>query len=61
MITDGIDDVIGPCIRQSDNNEGVDEDEYERWKTQGPEWSREQYLRGGHPVVGYKCAQNTRI
>jgi hypothetical protein len=51
MITGRIDDVIGPFIRQSDNNEGVDEDEYERWKSQETEWSREQYLRGGHLAV----------
>jgi hypothetical protein len=30
-----------------------DEDEYERWKTQEPEWSREQYLGDGHPVVNW--------
>jgi hypothetical protein len=27
------------------------DDEYERWRTQEPEWSREQYLGDGHPVV----------
>jgi hypothetical protein len=51
MITGEIDDVIGAFISRNDNNEGVDEDDYERWKTQEPEWSREQYMRDGHPVV----------
>jgi hypothetical protein len=27
------------------------DDEYERWRTQEPEWSREQYLGDSHPVV----------
>ncbi|PZC88351.1 Dimer-Tnp-hAT domain containing protein, partial [Pyrenophora tritici-repentis] len=49
-IASGIDDVIGAFIRRK-NNEEADEDEYERWKTQEPEWSREQYLGDGHPVV----------
>jgi hypothetical protein len=39
-ITGGIDDIIGAFIRRN-NNEEADEDEYERWKTQELEWSRE--------------------
>jgi hypothetical protein len=50
MITGGIDVVIGAFIHRN-NNEGVDEDEYERWKTQEPECSREQYLGDGRPIV----------
>ncbi|RYN60367.1 hypothetical protein AA0117_g13082 [Alternaria alternata] len=49
-IANGIDDVIGAFIRRKNNVE-ADEDEYERWKTQEPEWNREQYLGDGHPVV----------
>jgi hypothetical protein len=50
-IADGIDDIIGAFVRRKNNKELEDEDEYERWKTQEPEWSREQYLGNGHPIV----------
>jgi hypothetical protein len=47
--TSGIDDVIGAFVHRSNNyrNEGHD-DEFKRWKTQEPGWSREQYLSDGN-------------
>ncbi|KAI1663169.1 Dimer-Tnp-hAT dimerization containing protein [Pyrenophora tritici-repentis] len=51
-IASGIDDVIESFTRRNSNKEkAAHDDEYERWKTQEPEWSREQYLGDGHPVV----------
>jgi hypothetical protein len=47
--TSGIDDVIGAFVHRSNNyrNEGHD-DEFKRWKTQEPGWSRDQYLSDGN-------------
>jgi hypothetical protein len=50
-MADGIDDIIGAFVRRKNNKGLEDEDEYERWKTQEPEWSREQYLGDGHSIV----------
>lgn len=51
-IASGIDDVIGAFTRRNNTrDEAAHDDEYERWRTQEPEWSREQYLGDGHPVV----------
>ncbi|KAF1934736.1 hypothetical protein EJ02DRAFT_489071 [Clathrospora elynae] len=51
-IASGIDNVIGAFIRRNNNTESAaHNDEYERWKTQEPEWSKEQYLRDCHPVT----------
>ncbi|KAF7449949.1 Condensation multi-domain protein [Pyrenophora tritici-repentis] len=47
----GIDDVIGALVRRNKAQvEAAHDDEYERWRTQEPEWTSEQYLSDGHPV-----------
>ncbi|KAI2483714.1 hypothetical protein Ptr902_06031 [Pyrenophora tritici-repentis] len=51
-IANGIDDVIESFTRRNSNKEkAAHDDEYERWRTQEPEWSKEQYLGDGHPVI----------
>ncbi|KAG9375578.1 hypothetical protein A1F94_013867 [Pyrenophora tritici-repentis] len=46
----GIDDVIGALVRRNKAQvEAAHDDEYERWRTQEPEWTSEQYLSDGHP------------
>ncbi|KAI1566127.1 hypothetical protein PtrEW13061_011860 [Pyrenophora tritici-repentis] len=51
-IANGIDDVIESFTRRNSNKEkAAHDDEYERWRTQEPEWSKEQYLGDGHPVM----------
>jgi hypothetical protein len=51
-IASGIDDVIGAFVRRNNTKDkAAHDDEYERWRTQEPEWSKEQYLGDGHPVI----------
>ncbi|KAG9378481.1 hypothetical protein A1F94_011597 [Pyrenophora tritici-repentis] len=59
----GIDDVIGALVRRNKAQvEAAHDDEYERWRTQEPEWTSEQYLSDGHPVKYWiHYAQNTRV
>ncbi|KAF7441786.1 Dimer-Tnp-hAT domain containing protein [Pyrenophora tritici-repentis] len=46
-----LDDVIGALVRRNKAQvEAAHDDEYERWRTQEPEWTSEQYLSDGHPV-----------
>jgi hypothetical protein len=47
----GIDDVIGSFVHRTSVSIEQEDDEYYRWKTQEPQWSQEQYLTDGHPVV----------
>jgi hypothetical protein len=44
--------VIGAFVRRNNTKaKAAHDDEYERWRTQEPEWSKEQYLGDGHPVI----------
>jgi hypothetical protein len=48
----GIDDVIAAFVRRNNSREEeAHDDEYERWRTQEPEWSKKQYTEDGNPVV----------
>jgi hypothetical protein len=44
----GIDNVIAAFVhRNNSREEEAHDDEYERWRTQEPEWSKTQYTEDG--------------